>query len=131
MKRVIRNVPINSAKELSNGVFWVIDGQLLAFPYGSVDTDLGVAKSGLTYNHKRLWPDIKPKGCNKSYNYYPRGRVDVNNKGVAIIYLNPNIDDDMISDIKIEFGIRGPFRVVQDYSSHYLCHLDEGWKPEK
>ena len=37
----------------------------------------GVAKSGNTYNHKKLWNEIKPRGCNKPYNYYPRGRVDI------------------------------------------------------
>lgn len=43
---------IKSAKELSRGVFWDIDGTLLAFPFIQNNDSIGVAKSGTTYNHK-------------------------------------------------------------------------------
>lgn len=76
-------------KELSRGVFWIVDDKILAFPF--MNDEIGVAKSGNTYNHKKLWTDIKPRGYNKPYNYYPRGRVDISNKGKAIIYMNPDI----------------------------------------
>lgn len=121
---------IDSAKELSRGVFWLVDDELLAFPY-SDDYKSGYANSGLTYNHKKLWPDIRPKGCNKPYNYYPRGRVDIDNKGRAIIYLNPNIDNSFISNIKTEFGIVGSPIIKYDNSNHYRCYLDDGWEPDK
>ena len=117
------------SKEMSRGVFWIIDGELLAFPFYE-DSAVGIAKSGNTYNHKKLWSDIKPKGCNKPYNYYPRGRVDISNKGKAIIYMNPNIDESLIPLIKSEFGIRENPIIRYDNSQHYKCYLDEGWKPD-
>lgn len=118
-------------KETSKGIFWEIDGDILAFPfYGDSPTYYnGIAKSGDTYNHKRLWNDIKPRGCNKPYNYYPRGRVEITNSGKVIIYANPNISN--FADIYREFGIIDEPIINYDYSSHYKCHLDAGWKPEK
>lgn len=86
---------IKSSKEMSRGVFWIIGDKLLAFPFME-DSLEGVAKSGNTYNHKKLWDDIKPRGCNKPYNYYTRGRVDISNKGKPIIYMNPNIAEEFI-----------------------------------
>ena len=120
---------IQCAKELSRGVFWVIDDQLLAFPF-SDDLLSGVSQSGNTYNHKKLWPFIKPKGDNNPYNYYPRGRVEIDNKNRAIIYLNPNISQDILPDIKIQFGILSDPIIRYDYSNHYKCYLDEDWKPD-
>lgn len=128
MKRLI----VGMAKEPSRGVFWVIDDNLVAFPFLDDFNSIGVAKSGTTYNHKKLWPAIKPKGCNKPYNYYPRGRVDFTNKGKPVIYANPNIiDDNIINEIKTEFGLREYPKVVPDSSEHYKCYLDDGWKPDK
>lgn len=117
------------SKEMSRGVFWIIDGELLAFPFYE-DSAVGIAKSGNTYNHKKLWSDIKPRGCNKPYNYYPRGRVDISNKGKAIIYMNPNISEDWISSIRSEFGIAETPVIRYDHSEHYKCYLDDGWKPD-
>ena len=117
------------AKEPSRGVFWIIDDELLAFPF--MGDNVGVAKSGQTYNHKLLWDDIKPRGCNKPYNYYPRGRIDFSNKGKPIIYMNPNIDEEYIQDIKIQFGLRENPEIRYDNSQHYKCYLDDGWKPDR
>lgn len=132
MKRYIQNSTSIEAmsKELSRGVFWVVDGELLSYPFYE-DAYLGVAKSGNTFNHKKLWKELSHSS--KPYNYYPRGRVDISNKGQAIIYLNPNIaDESIISKIKVEFGIRGDnYKVYEDYSDHYKCYLDAGWKPDK
>lgn len=125
MKTYIKSM----AKEPSRGVFWVIDGELLAFPFYE-GAEIGIAKSGNTYNHKKLWNDVKPIGCKKPYNYYPRGRVEITNRGKVIIYMNPNIDDSMISDIRSEFGITGNPTISYDYSRHYRCYLDDGWKPD-
>lgn len=121
---------LGMSKEMSRGVFWVIDGELLAFPYVS-GTLGGVAKSGNTYNHKRLWDDVKPRGCNKPYNYYPRGRVDITNKGIPIIYINPNIDEDIIKQVRTEFGLRADPIVREDWSEHYKCYMDDGWNPDR
>lgn len=120
---------VKSSKELNRGIFWDVNGELLAFPFVE-DNLTGIAKSGNTYNHKKLWPFVKPKGCNKPYNYYPRGRVEINNKGKVIIYMNPNISESLLSEIKIEFGIITEPRVIYDNSNHYKCYLDDGWKPD-
>ena len=131
MKRYITAM----AKQASNGIFWIIDDEnkLLAYPIGSVDSFEGVAKSGNTYNHKRLWNDIKPRGSKLTYNYYPRGRFDWDNKGRPVVYMNPNIYDSWLPDIKQEFGISPSdnCKIQYDYSDHYKCHLDYGWRPER
>lgn len=103
------------------GVFWIVDGKLLAFPFDESATE-GVAKSGNTFNHKLLWEYIKP--CNKPFDYYPRGRVDYNSKGAAIIYMNPHIKDTYISEIKAEFVIASDPVIRYDHSEHYKCYLD-------
>ena len=120
---------VKASKELNRGIFWDVNGELLAFPFVE-DNLTGIAKSGNTYNHKKLWPFVKPKGCNKPYNYYPRGRVEINNKGKVIIYMNPNVSESLLSEIKIEFGIITEPRVIYDNSNHYKCYLDDGWKPD-
>lgn len=136
MKRYTKSTPINAmAKELSQGIFWVLDdkGKVLAYPFGTVDTVSGIAKSGTTYNHKNLWNDIKPAGSKLPYNYYPRGRVALDNKNRPVIYINPSIDGSWLPLIKEEFGIKPSDNctVRYDYSDHYKCHLDEGYKPSK
>lgn len=95
------------------------------------DLNVGLSKSGNTYNHRRLWKYVKPKGCNKPYNYYPRGRVEITSKGKPIIYLNPNIDDSYISEIRKDFGIYVEPKVICDNSNHYKCYLDDGWVADR
>lgn len=116
--------------EPSRGVFWVIDGKLAAYPFCGGPRD-GMAKSGDTYNHKKLWAALNMGS--EPYNYHPRGRVDVTNEGIARIYVNPNIDTDAIlPGIKRAFGIAdGRYCTIQDHSRHYRCHLDEGWVPDR
>ena len=60
---------------MKQGVFWLIDNKLLAIPFDKSKYPDGIAKSGDTYNHEKLWKYVKPQNCNKPYNYYPRGRV--------------------------------------------------------
>lgn len=126
----ITKTSISASKEMSRGVFWIIDDKLVAFPFYEGDT-IGVAKSGRTYNHKKLWDEIKSRGCNKSFNYYPRGRVDFDGKNRPVIYMNPNIDNSFISDIKSEFGLRQTPIVRYDYSDHYKCYLDEVFRTDR
>ena len=121
---------IKATKELSRGVFWDIDGELLAYPFYEDSTE-GVAKSGNTFNHKLLWKSINPTRSSIPYNYYPRGRVEVTRQGKVVVYMNPNIDKDMLSQIKVKFGIREEPKVVYDYRDHYKCYLNEGWKPDR
>lgn len=54
----------------------------------------------------------------------------ITNSGKFRIYLNPTIDESLISEIKVTFGIREDPKVIYDYSEHYKCCLDEGWKPD-
>ncbi|MDE5853545.1 MAG: hypothetical protein K2O36_02645 [Ruminococcus sp.] len=112
---------------MSRGVFWIVNDELMAFPFMENSPE-GVAKSGNTYNHKKLLNDVRPKGCNKPYNYYPRGRVDISNKGKPIIYMNPDIDDRFIPLIKSAFGLRSEPIIRYDNSRHYKYYLDDGWK---
>lgn len=118
---------ISEAKEPASGVFWVIDGELLAFPFYQDDLIMsGIAKSGTTYNHQKLWNDVKPKKCNKPYNYYPRGRVDISANGTATIYINPNITDSTVQQVIMEFGLSSiPVKIHEDFSNHYKCYLDK------
>jgi len=137
------------ARELHSGVFWVIsdfhdlsDYKLLVFeipcdvngkPVGTHSIELN-SKSGSTYNHKKLWKDTivgnsahKPYN-RKSYDYYPRGRVEISNDR-AIIYLNPNIDKPfIINEIKNSFGLIleniSEIRIIADGSNHYKCWMD-------
>lgn len=118
------------AKELSRGAFWVVDGELLAFPFVGGSYTNGVAKSGLTYNHEKLWDDVKPKGCNKSFDYYPRGRVEIGNNNNVTIYMNPNVGENIIPQIKTAFGIVEEPRIIYDYSNHYKCYLDDGYREQ-
>lgn len=126
---------IHAAKESTNGIFWYIDDEdkLLSYPFGSVDCPNGLAKSGNTYNHKKFWNDLKPKGSKTTYNYYPRGRVDWDRLNRATIYLNPNIPEDIINKVKVDFGIRSSddCKIQYDFSDHYKSHLDDGWKANK
>jgi len=140
---------ITDAQILFSGVFWVIaddaeldNYKLLAFkipcdingnPTGIQALELN-AKSGRTYNHKKLWEDdvrnnseYKPYN-RKPYDYYPRGRVEIANSR-ATIYLSPHLDSiDLTEEIKREFGLRAQglsgIRVLPDTSVHYRCYLD-------
>ena len=108
------------------GVFWVVRGQLMAFVFHE-DADKGVAKSGRTFNHKKLWAEVCGKKLRKfSYNYFPRGRVDVDGKGRPVVYMNPNIDSRMLVKISEVFCLTKPPILRYDYSAHYRCYLDEG-----
>lgn len=135
MKRMVstandRKLAVTAAKDMSRGIFWVIDDALYAFPF--IETlDTGLAKSGNTYNHKKLWNYVRPKKCNKPFDYYPRGRVEISNKGKPIIYMNPNIDESYLPEIRTQFGLRTEPTIRYDYSDHYKCYLDEGYSSSK
>lgn len=113
------------------GVFWVIvergEEHLLAFPFTNGDV-MGVAKSGNTYNHKKLWEHVRPQGVNKPYNYYPRGRVEITKRGYAVIYSSPHIKESFLNEIKDIFGLTGNVRLQYDFSRHYQSFYDEDWQ---
>lgn len=111
--------------DMKQGVFWVIDNNLLAIPFEKSKYPDGIAKSGDTYNHEKLWKYVKPKNCNKPYNYYSRGRVVKGSKSKAIVYMNPNITNEFIPNIRESFEIKDEPIIKLDYSKHYKCFLDE------
>lgn len=114
---------MNKKNHVKTGVFWLIEGELLVIPY-SEDAMEGLSKSGGNYNHRLLWESVRPKGCNKPFDYYPRGRVEIDNKGRPVIFMNQNIDDSFIPAIKRRFGIEEDPRIHYDGSMHYKCSLD-------
>lgn len=149
LKKLDEDYLIESS-ELYKGIFWIVDEENIeknkdycflipTSPDGVVTSlgDEGVAKSGNTYNHEAVWKSLAIRLTHKlSYNYYPRGRVEISN-GVAKIFLNGNINYEKVIDfIKSEFnltkhnGIK-EIKVITDNSRHYLCHLDDGWVPAK
>ena len=98
------------------GVFWVIDGELLAVPYEDNST-IGIAKSGDNYNHWLLWDYVKPRKCNKPFEYFLRGRVEISNKGKPIVYMNLSIGEEFILEIMKCFDLEEEPRIHYDGSS--------------
>lgn len=134
---------LRGGRDLCKGIFWVKDvddiyGTGLFFPIncdinGEVQNDLDYnfsSNNGRTYNHEKLWKKLSPKITdNKKFDYYPRGRVEIN-RGKAIIYCSPYIACDELKDWCIDKfnltafnGIKS-IRIVSDGSSHYKCFLD-------
>ena len=107
-------------------MFWVIDGALLAYPFAERVYAEGTARSGVTYNHKKLWELVRGSR-GKSYNYYPRGRVDADNRGQPVIYMSPHVTPALLPEIQAAFAITSPLLLRYDNSRHYRCHLDDGW----
>ena len=110
--------------KMKRGVFWLIDGELFCYPFDGRITD-GVAKSGNTYNHKKLWEHIRPKGCNKAFDYYPRGRVEISPKGKAIVYMSIHIAYEYLPQICAGFELDEKPIVKYDHSEHYHCYIDK------
>lgn len=108
---------------MKKGVFWLIDEVLLAVPYED-DSTTGIARSGDNYNHRILWNYVKPRKCNKPFNYYPRGRVEISNKGKPIVYMNLSIGEEFIPEIMKYFDLEEEPRIHYDGSNHYKSHFD-------
>ena len=122
------------SSELYSGIFWIKDidnptnelfFQVPTDEFGN-SSNIFNSKDGSTYNHELTWKELHQ---NKPFNYYPRGRVDIQN-GVARIFINPNLNTPkIISLIKDKFnltemnGIK-KVKVLVDNSEHYRCHLD-------
>lgn len=134
---------LNEDSQLYQGIFWIVDTDNLennksycfliqSKSDGTIDyfeLDLN-AKSGTTYNHKKVWENLHSNLThNKSFDYYPRGRVQINS-GKAIIYMNPNICTEEIVDFIVDtFNLtkyNGINKVIPkaDGSDHYRCYLD-------
>ena len=114
----------NRSRKSQRGVFWLIEDSLLVVKYDETSI-IGLSKSGTNYNHKEIWDHVKPRGCNKSFDYYPRGRLQVSNKGKPLIYMSTYIGEENIPAIMEAFGLTERPRVHIDGSRHYRCHFDK------
>lgn len=137
---------LNESRELSKGVFWIKDPENptdeLTFPIPSglngetLDSSSviasGMANSGLTYNHSRIWRELSHSLTDgKPFDYYPRGRVEIRN-GEAKIFANPLLGSDAcLRVVKNAFGLNGTglksVEFVADGSEHYKSHFDSGY----
>ena len=106
------------------GIFWIVKDELLAVPFKEGDI-YGLSKSGDNYNHKLKWPYVRPAGCNKPFDYYPRGRVEYTNKCKPKIYMNHHVDERFIKEIMAAFELDEEPLIDIDGSEHYKCHLDQ------
>ena len=125
-----KSVSHNEIKELCSGIFWFIDDEILDFPAINLDaTTIGLSKKGTSFNHKKMWDSLSNKITHgKEYNYYPRGRVEIDRLGGVTIWINPNLNDSKyLQQIKSKFGIRphNDVKVKEDHSVHYKCYLDK------
>lgn len=133
---------LKESSELSKGIFWVKDvnnirGSIIYFGIpcdtngNATNNFVSNAKSGTTYNHENTWKLLSSKLThNKPFDYFPRGRVEVNNSK-AIIYCSPYLYSNELKNTIIELfnlnnhnGIRS-VRMIADGSKHYQCYLDK------
>lgn len=118
------------------GIFWFVPSEHKLITVKVKCDNNGLAqepatyssKSGENFNHKIEWSKL-PKSVtkNKSYNYYPSGRVEIKN-GKATIFFNPVLNRFDIHDlISQEFGLQASriiVREVADGSKHYEYLMD-------
>jgi len=105
------------------GVFWIVEDELKAYLFEE-GAQVGVAKSGKTFNHKLLWEHVRPAKCNRAFDYYPRGRVDYNGKGKPVVYMSPNVEEKFVEEIEEAFRLAEKPLIRYDGSQHYKCYLD-------
>ena len=83
------------------------------------------SKHGDNYTHKRTWEEYVPAELRggKPYNYYPRGRVEIKDKGKTKIFLNPDIaTEEIIAYIVEKFRLQHrEVKAIADGSKHYHC----------
>lgn len=123
---------------LKKGIFWIADRKnlqnnepyLFRIPVDSVGVPCFLtpipplnSKNGDHYNHKKTWEEYVSAELRggKPYNYYPRGRVEIKEKGKAKIFLNPDIaTEEIIAYIVEEFRLQcREVKVIADGSRHY------------
>ena len=126
------------------GIFWIVDRKnlqnnepyLFRIPVDPVGVPSFLtlipplnSKYGDNYNHKQTWETYVPAELRrgKPYNYYPRGRVEIKEKGKAKIFLNPDIaTDEIIAYIAEKFKLQyRTVKVIADGSGHYSYSAEE------
>ena len=119
---------------MKKGLFWCVDydSEKPTLIIKAVDCDISgraitdnveyTSKSGGNFNHKIEWNRLsKNITQGKAYNYYPRGRVEINNSKISI-FLNSDINKDaVIRKIIEEFDLEmiEDIRIISDGSRHY------------
>lgn len=125
----------------NKGIFWIKDIEAMDIVVQKIPCDsLGNifdssalnlnSKNHDNYNHKKSWEGFEHNVTDgKEFDYYPRGRVEIN-KGRAKIFLSPYLATDEVIDVLIRIfalseqnGINS-IQVIPDYSKHYRCYLD-------
>jgi len=118
---------------LFKGLFWLTDGGLITYKIACdadgepVTPDLPYnSRRGDSFTHKATWEDAvkeQPREIrSKSWNHFPRGRVEIKNSKVTV-YHNPTLTaPDFEQRIKNEFELDGEtleISFMQDHSRHY------------
>lgn len=139
---------LNEYSELCKGIFWFKDlddiysndiyFQIPCDEYGNSTNmnpydDSVLGKSGDTFNHKKLWSTLSNDITeNKPFDYFPRGRVEINN-GKAIIYIPQclvDYQDEIIDFVQDRFNINSynginEISIFVDGSEHYKPKMFE------
>ena len=120
------------------GIFWILPSETdwklktIKVECDSEGTSLEQteysSKSGENFNHKAEWAKMPKSETNGfTYNYYPRGRVEIKDGKVRVFVNNDFNTFEMRELIKKEFGIKNesmPIRFTSDGSYHYRYGLD-------
>ena len=112
------------------GVFWIVDGELLAIPYDE-DAAEGLSKNRTNYNHRLLWPKVRPEKSIRRYDYYPRGRVEYTSYGKPVIYMGMSVPCRFIQEIIDFFDITEEPCVKRDGSEHYMTEAERAEERRK
>ena len=105
------------------GVFWIVDGELLAVPYDE-DAAEGLSKNRTNYNHRLLWDHVRPPASCRRFDYYPRGRVELSSEGKPLIFMGLSVEMSYIPQILEAFGITDEPRIKRDGSEHYMSYKE-------
>ena len=137
-------IQTDKKKTVYYGIFWVLaesekDIRLenlicIRQKYDDVFSEYAdyIAKNSTAFNHERDWEMFSKEFTRKKpYNYYPRGRVEVE-KGKATVWMNGNILS-LAEDVIDVFGLNALAAVTvrEDGTHHYKCHFDKGFIPAK
>ena len=129
---------------MKKGIFWIVDREnlknnepyLFRIPVDPVGVPCPLthipplnSKHGDNYNHKQTWEEYVSSELRngKPYDYYPRGRVEIKDKGKAKIFFNPDIaTEEIIAYIVEKFRLqRREVKVIADGSKYYHYAVKE------
>lgn len=118
---------------MKKGIFWCVDTEkprlitvsVSCSAEGEAYADVEYSsKAGDNFNHKTEWQKFgRDVTGGFSYNYYPRGRVEIK-KRRAVIFLNPDLNNEAVLRAILDaFELNGAdldaITVKSDGSNHY------------